>query len=217
MNKTTIDWPGLTHTLNPAVGCIRQPPCSYCYARDLHNKRHNAYMAGKTGIGKQYAEHFGVMQFFPERLKIVKKSRIVKKVFVGSMTDICYWKPEWIQAVIDVTIDRPEIKFMFLTKTPFIYHNFSFPRNCWLGVTITGSEQYQKQLALLLNVGLQNNKKFVSVEPLIGVILIDMTDKIDLVIVGAMTGKNAVAPKREWIESINHPNIHFKKNIKRCL
>jgi len=34
-----------------------------------------------------------------------------------------------------------------------------------------------------------------------------------VIIVGAMTGAGAIPPKQEWIESIIHPNIHYKKNI----
>ena len=36
-------------------------------------------------------------------------------------------------------------------------------------------------------------------------------------IVGADSRKNGIAPKKEWIESIQNPNIHFKKNIQRHL
>lgn len=224
MNKTSIDWKNpkegwsLTHTLNPVVGCKRQPPCFYCYARTLHNKRHSAYMAGKK-VPDAYAKHFGEMQFFPERLGIPKKSKVIKCVFVGSMTDICFWEKLWMRMVLNTVEFHPEIVFMFLTKDPSVYTHFNFPQNCWLGVTITGAEDFDKQFEL--SRSLQKNipnKLFVSVEPLLGYILYDFRGRgIDLVIVGADSRKNGIAPKREWIESIQHPNIHYKKNIIKYL
>jgi len=40
---------------------------------------------------------------------------------------------------------------------------------------------------------------------------------VSLVIVGAMTGQGAIKPKKEWIDSIKHPNIFYKNNIKKFL
>jgi len=36
MNKTKIQWPGLTHTWNPVTGCRRG--CSYCYAKKINDR-----------------------------------------------------------------------------------------------------------------------------------------------------------------------------------
>ena len=65
----------------------------------------------------------------------------------------------------------------------------------------------------------KSNYKFISFEPLLG----DMSglnlSGIDLVIVGAMTGrgKNIIIPNKKWIKSIKHKNIFYKKNIKKYL
>jgi len=62
-----------------------------------------------------------------------------------------------------------------------------------------------------------DNYKFISFEPLLG----DMSgldlSGIDLVIVGADSTKGAEPPRKEWIESIKHPNIFYKNNIKKYL
>jgi len=213
MNPTTIDWPGLTHTWNPGYGCLRG--CSlngkpWCYAKALHDKRMKAKKEGKK-LAPRYANPFNEMHFFPQDLKIVKKSRVVKKVFVGSMTDICYWKPNWMQEVLDVIRKRPEIEFMFLTKNPERYSEFDFPANCQLGWTVTtgkGTDCYAMA---------SMNKTFLSIEPLLGSFENTELRGFDLVIVGAMTGPGAVVPKKEWIKSIKHPNIHYKENIKKFL
>jgi hypothetical protein len=36
-----------------------------------------------------------------------------------------------------------------------------------------------------------------------------------MVIVGAMTGRNAVCPEKEWIDSIKAKNIYYKSNIRK--
>ena len=36
LNKTKIDWPGLTHTWNPVVGCRHN--CYYCYAKKMNDR-----------------------------------------------------------------------------------------------------------------------------------------------------------------------------------
>ena len=57
------------------------------------------------------------------------------------------------------------------------------------------------------------NFTFISAEPLLGSFKGASLMGIDLIIVGAMTGKNAVVPERTWIETIKHKNIFYKDNI----
>ena len=218
LNKTSIDWPGLTHTWNPGYGCLRN--CTKetrgfdCYAKALHNMRMDAKKNGAR-LPAIYDKPFNMMQFFPNRLKIVKKSRVVKKVFVGSMTDICYWKREWTEKVLGVCKDRPEITFMFLTKNPLLYQAYKWPENCQLGVTITGNETIRAQWDSLAMIEALPYYTFISFEPLIGEIIYNPHETVNLVIVGADSTKGAKPPKKEWIKSIDHPNIHWKANIKK--
>jgi protein gp37 len=108
---------------------------------------------------------------------------------------------------------------MFLTKNPRRYADFDFPENCWLGTTYTGNE-----LSWICSHGAKN---FISFEPMMGAFyskgLKNYIDKIDLVIVGAMTqnGKNNIVPKPEWIQSVRdvvpEEKIFWKDNIKKYL
>jgi len=41
--------------------------------------------------------------------------------------------------------------------------------------------------------------------------------EIELVIVGADTSPKPIVPKKKWIDSIKHDNIHYKNNIKKYL
>jgi protein gp37 len=43
--------------------------------------------------------------------------------------------------------------------------------------------------------------RFLSIEPLLGEVSFDLRD-IDWLIIGAMTGRNPLRPKQEWIEKI---------------
>jgi len=209
VNKTNIDWPGLTHTWNPGYGCKRNCKGFKCYAKDLHDKRRKAKLAG-ADLPDRYLQTFDTMQFFPPSLKIPKKSRIIKKVFVGSMTGIEYWDPEWVEMVLEVIRERPTIEFMFCTKNPGVYWRHEWPKNCWLGVTLNYRKNYHK-----IHEIPPVTKRFVSIEPLLEKFNLSYCfPMIDLIIIGADSTPGAQPPKKEWIESIKHHNIHYKKSIR---
>jgi protein gp37 len=107
---------------------------------------------------------------------------------------------------------------MFLTKKPEIYCYFDWPENCMLGITLTGLEDYSKvdgKFFHFFDITIKN-KRFISYEPLLYNVNIPW-QPIALFIVGAMSGKNAVQPKKEWIDSIRNnvpeEKIFWKKNI----
>lgn len=212
MNRTNIDWPNLTYTWNPVVGCKYN--CSYCYAKKLHNKRHEAYKKGAK-LPAQYAKPYDVIQFFPERLKEPYKVKKPSTIFVGSMCDLFgeWVDMEWIYDIITVADENPHHTFMFLTKNDVGYNGFCFPDNCLLGLTLTKGDQDKVNDFFYYSSG----KRFLSIEPLLGSFEGINLSCVDLVIVGAMTGKNPVIPKREWIESIKHPNVYYKENIRKYL
>jgi len=203
MNKTRIDWPWKPlYTWNPVVGC--KHGCSYCYAEKISNR---LKMIPKWEEPK----------FFRDRLGEPKKHKKHRNIFVGSMCDLFgNWVPrDWIDSVILTAHYNQQHTFIFLTKNPKRYSEFSFPKNCWLGCTITciddieGRQHYNY-------IKLKNNK-FISMEPLLGHFKDYDFNGVDMVIIGAMTGPGAALPKREWIESIKHPNIHYKNNIRKYL
>lgn len=203
MNKTKIEWTDFTW--NPLVGCKNS--CWYCFAKRLNDR---------FGWLKVFTEP----KFYPERLGEPYNLKKPSKIFVCSMADLF---GDWVDylrilQVIQVANDNPQHTFQFLTKNPKRYLEFDFPKNCWLGITITNSQEAGKLFDLLQ----KNNYKFVSIEPLLGGFGKEFNKFltiVDLVIVGAMTGmgKKNVIPKKEWIDSIKHPNIFYKDNIKKFL
>ena len=64
-------------------------------------------------------------------------------------------------------------------------------------------------------------RPFLSIEPLHGYLQILIPKEIELVIVGAETGRGAKPPRPEWIENIKvfvpADKIYWKKNIRQYL
>lgn len=203
LNKTKIDWPGLTHTWNPVMGCKNN--CYYCYARKMNDRF-------------KWIPDWTEPHYFPERLRdpYVKKP---SKMFVGSMCDLFggWVDIAWINRVLVVAGENPHHTFMFLTKNPAGYMGLPMPDNCQLGLTLTGTEPDINEILDVFFYTNNGNYHFASIEPLLGSFQgVDLL-AFDLVIAGAMTGPGAIKPKKEWIESIKHPNIHIKSNLRKYL
>jgi protein gp37 len=204
MNKTKIEW--CDFTWNPVVGC--KHGCSYCYARRINNRFH-------------YIESWENPVFFEDRLFEPYSLNRPSIIFVCSMSDLFgAWVPSyWPNIILDVVRENPQHRFMFLTKNPNRYKELpvenSFPVNAWLGVTINSNAN--KQRINELKDLPKSIKKYVSIEPLLG--MCDDLDLscLDLVIVGAMTGPGALMPKIKWIQSIKCDQIFWKGNIKTYL
>ena len=209
MSKTGIDWPGLTHTWSPIVGCKHN--CSACIA-ETWNKIY------------KWVPDFKDPQIFENRMEWPYNHKKPCSVFVVFLGDLFgnWVDTKFIRRVIRVCWDNPQHTFWFLTKNPRRYQYYQYPKNCKLGCSITGQESawdQRKNMEYLLDASIENDavpELFISFEPLLGKVTANIPESIDQVIIGAQTSPN-VAPKKEWIKSIRHPNIHYKKNILKYL
>ena len=209
MNRTKIEyvdfsWSPLTGCYGPGGTQEHLKHCPYCYAQRF----------AERGLGKygQYArEQRFNPRFYDERLAEPTKIKKPSRIFVCSMGDLL---GEWvdsklIEQVINITRLAPQHTYLFLTKNPQRYSDFSFPDNCWLGTTITGQWNEETEFGWrrqkLSNKG--KNHLFISFEPLmedyapyLGICL----EQISLFIIGAMTGPEAKyhQPKKEWVENL---------------
>ena len=183
--RNTIGW--ATYSWNPVTGCTRN--CFYCYVKGL-NKR------------------FGYSQdptFHEKRLLEPENAAKGSKIFVCSTGDLFGDGSlnEWVDQVLSVVNKYPNLTFQFLTKNPTRYDYFEFPKNAWLGTTITGKEQNQGHLYARI-AAKNKNIRFISFEPLMGMPEPIVKRWVDWIIIGAMTGPDRAMykPKQEWIKGL---------------
>jgi len=218
--KNKIGWCNLT--FNPVWGCSKG--CEYCYARKIAKRFWKTiakkelrywldnglpdYDYAAAGVPLFLKEFRPIMLFSHLHQKLPKKPQ---KIFVGSMSEIHYWEINWVMAVIQKAKEYPQHTFQFLTKFPDVYFEYTFPKNCWLGVTISEKPKYRKDqhmeeyyVFVRSNPG---NIKFVCFEPLLERIdpsYYNNLKGIDWVIVGAETGnrKGKIIPEKSWVKDI---------------
>ncbi len=182
MNKTKIEW--CDYTINPIKGMCKND-CWYCYAKRMYER---------FGWDKK-------IRVDDKCLKDLDEIKKPSKIFVGSMHDLFgdWIEDKFISGLIFYLSHYPQHIFIFLTKYPKRYSEFTFPSNCWLGTTITGEEkpieQYRKTQALH---EIKKNLKFVSCEPLLG--RVQIQEWVDWVIVGGLTPK--AKHDVDWVNEI---------------
>lgn len=217
-----IEWTDITW--NPVWGC--NTGCPYCYARKF-SKRFIKRIAQKEYqyVLKGNEPEFNDLQldalyrgnyiydnlrnFKPTWLesnfhkKFPKKS---KRIFVNSMSDVYWWKPEWMKRVLERIKEYPQHTFLFLTKFPKVYIKYDFPKNCWLGFTATNRDQLDRVGMILLahNHYYLGRTIFLSVEPIQEKMWSYIYKQFNWVIIGAETGHRLekVVPEYEWILDI---------------
>ena len=217
MNK--IGWCSMT--FNPVWGCRNH--CEYCYARAIakrflkkiyelevksHFERHSTW--AWTGDYLSGLKDFKPTFLYSQYCKKLPKKH--QRIFVGSMSEIYYWNEEWVEMVIEKVKQYPQHTFQFLTRYPEIYDNYIWPKNCWLGVTITREEDKKRGIPYLFITSC--NITFVSVEPLLEPVdpVAFSNANIDWVIIGAETGnrKDKVIPNLDWVLEIVRYCEHHK-------
>jgi protein gp37 len=201
MNKTNIEW--CDYTWNPVTGCKRG--CSYCYAKQIHNRF--------------WQNPFEEIVFHQERLLEPQRLKKPSRIFVGSMSDIEYWTQQQVESVIEVCRNNPQHTFMFLSKRAYSYNGYIFPENCMCGLTVTHADD-DHDVEQFYGIAKHTNP-FISIEPIMGIFKPFDYPKLNLIILGAMTGRGATPPKPEWIDSVQaafgKDNIFYKSNIKQYL
>ena len=198
--KKTIGW--ADYTWNPVTGCKRL--CRYCYAKRIHERF--------------YQYPFTVIVYHGDRLHDPGKVKKPSTIFVGSMSDIEYWDYNMLSDIIDICKINKQHTFMFLSKNADSYIDFDWPDNTMQGLTLEKCDTGKERIALNSLVSIAN-RPFVSLEPILGNISFNPAwQYLEKIIVGAMTGYGAIAPKREWIDSIQEfirgDRIFWKDSVK---
>jgi protein gp37 len=203
-NKTDIDWPRLTHTWNPITGCKRG--CPYCYAKRNWKRLHE----------KRTGRRFDEITYWPSRINKAPPKK-ADRIFVGSMSEPEYWPTKEYESIVEYCRAFMRCEYMFLSKSfiqSYYFHVLYWPTNTMQGLTI----EQAKTVDRLREFACRVRRPYLSIEPLLGPVAVDVPDEIELVIVGAMTGPGAVKPKAEWIQScrdhIAPEKLWFKQSIR---
>jgi len=223
LSKTNIGWTAFVW--NPTTGCDEiGAGCKFCYAKTLHNQRHGAYKQGKLPNLPQYSKPFNEIQLHEDRLLSPLHLKKPSKIFVDSMGDLFHKDVpfNFIYNVFDTIEQCPQHTFQVLTKRPqralklmvdyHLWDIFSL-KNLWLGVSVSTQKEYDELFPLLIQTPAAVH--FVSFEPLLEEIkILDVSGwkephkywgenlKLDWVICGGETGKNARPMHPDWARSL---------------
>lgn len=202
MSKTKIEW--ADETWNVVTGCTKvSAGCKNCYAETWAGRK----------MGEWANRDFSEVKFYPERLSIPSKRKKPTRFFVNSMSDLFHEKVSYeeIDKIIEVILENPRHTFQVLTKRPLralrYFENMIaleadnyLPDNLWMGVSVENQDQIDR-VHLLHQIPAK--VKFLSCEPLLSNINLDLDIlKIDWVIVGGESGRNARPIHPNWVRSI---------------
>jgi protein gp37 len=143
-------------------------------------------------------------------------------IFIDSMSDICWWRPNWLNYVLIKMNQHPEHIYIALTKRPDLTKillndlHQTTPVKFWIGVSASTQIDIEIKIPQLLEI--QAAKHFISIEPIQGAITLEKyLQNLDWIIVGQETGnsKTKIKAKKEWIDNLRAEcffNEIFEKN-----
>jgi len=224
-DKSLIEW--CDATINPAYGCTKcGAACDHCYAERLAarfsaNPDVEHLVAGTVDASGHWT---GKVNLWPERMEQALHWRKPRRIFVGSMTDLFHPAVpfEFLDRIFAVmAMASPQHTFMLLTKRPermAEYLGYEYRReriykasgesdafcldwslpNVWLGTTIWDQDSADRAVPILLSTPAA--KRFVSVEPMLGPVVIpaELLARLAWVICGGETGPKARPMHPDW-------------------
>lgn len=184
------------------TGCWKR--CSYCFAMDLARGRlKSRYLANDkcAPFGSVEAYRNGRNDPFWPRVWAEKLDEIYERkkpagIFLNIMGDWAHAQIPvmWKKEMFDCIRACPQHVFYLLTKQYDQLPLYAYPDNCWVGASVTDAGDLASACLELART--RAKLKFLSVEPLLGLIVGSALDKMLLmgsgvswVIVGAATGK----------------------------
>jgi len=193
--NSPIEW--TSATWNPSTGCTKiSAGCAHCYAEAMAKRL-------KAMGNPRYAHGFEV-HLHEDVLDLPLSWRQPRMIFVNSMSDLFHEQVPvgFIQKVFG-TIQRADWHtFQILTKRAErlaeLAPKLPWPENLWVGVTVE-RQDCAGRIENLRTVPAAI--KFVSAEPLIGPLEIDL-DGLDWLIVGGESGPRARPMDREWVRTL---------------
>ncbi|HEU0013681.1 MAG TPA: phage Gp37/Gp68 family protein [Longimicrobium sp.] len=211
-NSTKIEW--TDSTWNPTTGCTQvSAGCDHCYALALARTRlADAYLRRLPVVPTESnVEDPFAVRIWEERLSQPDRWTDSRRIFVNSMSDLFHHDiPEaFVRRVFEVMLRVDRHIYQVLTKRPGralrffarnrdLFVNGLIPGHIWMGASVENEEASYRvaQLRELPAV-----VRFLSCEPLLGPIQLDLTG-IHWVIVGGESGADFRPLDLGWARSI---------------
>ena len=198
MKKTGIQW--TDSTWNPATGCTKvSTGCANCYADELAKKM-QAQGVKKYKNGFLYTEHTDTIDWPMHKKKPLK-------IFVNSMSDVFHENAteEFLLKIFYVMKKADWHIFQILTKRPQLMRDFidrnkmDIPPHIWLGTSVE-NQSTTHRIDTLREVSCP--VKFISFEPLLGLIESPNLDDINWAIIGGESGENFRPVEKNWVRKL---------------
>lgn len=197
LSKTDIEYGDLAW--NPYSGCEHNqqecPTANQCWARKITERFPAHYPYGFRPT------------FYPESLQAPAAIKQPKRILVAFMGDLFgAWNDGdgAMLGIMDMVEVCPQHQFLFLTKRPEALAQFNpWPRNAWVGISLTGAETPERQAAMLDALSRVEGAgvRWLSYEPALGPLAQPVPPWVDWLVVGAQSGKGAIPLERRWLLS----------------
>jgi len=210
MAETTgISW--TDSTFNPWIGCAKvSRGCDNCYAEVSTPSRTMGVGWGPNEARKRTSAanwhlprrwNAGHAEFHAQHGRR-------RRVFCASLSDVFDNKadPAWREELWALIRETPNLDWLLLTKRvgnvpamlPADWGN-GYP-NVWLGISVVNQDEADRDVGRLAAVPAKT--RFLSMEPLLGLIRPNTLRGIHWVIVGGESGPHARPMEQDWVESL---------------
>jgi protein gp37 len=193
---SAIEW--TEATWNPVTGCDKvSPGCAHCYAETFAERWRGVE-------GNAYEQGFD-LKLWPSRLDYPLRWKKPRVIFVNSMSDLFHERipDEYIKRVFAVMAEADHHVYQVLTKRherlAAIAPLLPWPEHIWMGVSIENRRfvhraDYLRQVPAAV--------RFISAEPLLGVLEgLDLTH-IDWIIAGGESGPKHRPVNPAWVRFV---------------
>ena len=199
--KSKIEW--TESTWNPVTGCTKiSDGCKNCYAERMALRL-------KAAGSPNYANGFQVT-IHEHALETPLRWKQSRAIFVNSMSDLFHKDVpfDFISKVFDIIHRASQHRFQILTKRSERLLELSdkliWPENVWMGVTVENADcTFRIDDLRETDAAI----KFISFEPLLGLISNIDLEGIDWVIVGGESGPKARPMKPEWATNVRNQSL----------
>lgn len=200
---TKIQW--CDKTWNPITGCTKiSEGCENCYAEKMAKR-----LQGRFGYPSD--DPFRPGTFHDDKLIQPVHWKKPRRIFVCSMSDIFHEDvtEEQINKVTSIMVHpmsgASHHTYIILTKRPdripkTSYERISDWKNVWFGITAENQKRYEERWKVLRKI--YPVIRFISVEPMLEPIQLNLEINPDWVICGPETGQNPRYFNKEWARNL---------------